>query len=99
MIVIQKKALPLPIVFNGIKNKIMKTVTVSFREDLLRQIDKFAADNVRSRDDIIVEATRIYVEREQKRQALFLYGDRLKSENNFTETDVTDEIKAWRNNK
>jgi predicted transcriptional regulator len=77
----------------------MKIVTVPFQEDLLQQIDKFAVDNVRSRDDIIVEATRIYVEREQKWQALFLYGDRLKSENNFTETDVMDEIKAWRSNK
>ncbi|MDR1368786.1 MAG: PIN domain-containing protein [Dysgonamonadaceae bacterium] len=44
----------------------MKTVTVPFREDLLQQIDKFATDNVRSRDDIIVETTRIYVERELK---------------------------------
>lgn len=77
----------------------MATVTVPFQEDLLRQIDKFAADNVRSRVDIIVEATRIYVEREQNWQGIFSCGDSLASKNNFTEVDVMNEIKVWRRNK
>ncbi|MDR1416746.1 MAG: ribbon-helix-helix domain-containing protein [Prevotellaceae bacterium] len=77
----------------------MKTVAVPFQDDLLQQIDKFAVDNVRSRADIIVEATRMYVEREQKWHAIFSYGDSLASKNNFTETDVMNEVKAWRNNK
>ncbi|MDR1344723.1 MAG: ribbon-helix-helix domain-containing protein [Tannerellaceae bacterium] len=74
----------------------MATVTVPFQEDLLKQIDRFAADNVRSRVDVIVEATRIYVEREQNWQAIFSCGDSLASKNDITEADIMSEIKATR---
>jgi predicted transcriptional regulator len=77
----------------------METVTVPFQEDLLQQADKFAADKVRSRTDIIIEATRIYLEREQQWQAIFSYGESLASEIDLTEDDVMNEIKEWRKNK
>jgi predicted transcriptional regulator len=77
----------------------MQTVTVPFQDDLLQQIDKFAEDNVRSRVDIIIEATKAYVERERNWQTIFSYGDSVAAKGNFTETDVMNEIKAWRNNK
>jgi metal-responsive CopG/Arc/MetJ family transcriptional regulator len=77
----------------------MQTITVTFQEDLLQQIDKFAADKVRSRADIIVEATKIYLEREQQWQAIFSYGESLASKIDLTEADVMNEIKEWRKNK
>jgi len=71
-------------------------VAIPFQEDLLQQIDQFVAKKGRSRVDIIIDATRIYVEREQTWQDIFAYGERLARENNFTEADVMNEIKAAR---
>jgi metal-responsive CopG/Arc/MetJ family transcriptional regulator len=72
------------------------TVAIPFQEDLLQQVDRFVVKNVRSRADIILDATRIYVEREQNWQNLFASGDRIARENSFSETDVMNEIKACR---
>jgi predicted transcriptional regulator len=77
----------------------MKTVTVPFQEDLLRQVDKFATASTRSRADIIAAATKMFVERQQRWQALFSHGDSLTSPNPLSEADVMTEIKAWRSNE
>jgi metal-responsive CopG/Arc/MetJ family transcriptional regulator len=77
----------------------MKTVTVPFQEDLLRQVDKFATDSTRSRADIIADATRMFVERQQKWQTLFSHGDGLASKSSLAEADVMNETKAWRSNE
>ena len=74
-------------------------VEVPFQADLLQQIDSFVDEKVRSRNDIILEATRMYIARKQNWQKIFSLGDRLALENNLSEADVINEIKAYRRDK
>jgi len=74
-------------------------VEVPFQEDLLQQIDCFVDKKVRSRTDIILEATKMYIARKQNWQNIFSLGDRLALENNLSEVDVVNEIKAYRRDK
>ena len=74
-------------------------VEVPFQADLLQQIDSFVDEKVRSRSDIILEATKMYIARKQNWQNIFSLGDRLALENNLSEIDVVNEIKAYRRDK
>ena len=74
-------------------------VEVPFQADLLQQIDSFVDEKVRSRNDIILEATKMYIARKQNWQNIFSLGDRLALENNLSEADVVNEIKAYRRDK
>jgi len=71
-------------------------VKIPFQTDLLQQIDSFVDEKVRSRTDIILEATKMYIARKQNWQDIFSLGDRLALENNLSEADVMNEIKSYR---
>ena len=74
-------------------------IEVPFQLDLLYQIDRFVKENVCTRTDIILEATKQYIARKQNWQNIFQTGERLALENNLSEEDVINEIKACRNEK
>ena len=74
-------------------------IEIPFQSDLLQQIDNFVDGKIYSRADIILEATKMYIARKQNWQNIFSLGDRLALENNLTEADVLDEIKACRREK
>ena len=74
-------------------------VRVSFQPELLQQLDSFVSDTVRTRADIIIDATKIYIARKQNWQNIFSAGDRLALENDLSESDVQKEIKAYRREK
>jgi len=74
-------------------------IEIPFQSDLLQQIDNFVDGKIYSRADIILEATKMYIARKQNWQNIFSLGDRLALENNLTEADVLDEIKACRHEK
>ena len=69
---------------------------VPFQLDLLQQIDRFVEEKVRSHNDIILDATKMYIARKQNWQNIFSYGDSVALDNNLSETDVVNEIKAYR---
>ncbi len=50
------------------------TVNISFRKDLLRQIDKIAKEEFRSRSELIREAARMYIERKSRWNTIFCLG-------------------------
>ena len=77
----------------------ISTVNISFREDLLKQIDEIAKNEARTRSELIREAARIYIERKKKWESIFAYGESLSSKYNFTEDDVNTEIKKYRTEK
>jgi metal-responsive CopG/Arc/MetJ family transcriptional regulator len=77
----------------------VSTVNISFQEDLLEQIDRIAQNEARSRSELIREAARIYIERKKKWESIFSYGESLSSKYGFTEKDVNDEIKKYREGK
>jgi metal-responsive CopG/Arc/MetJ family transcriptional regulator len=77
----------------------VSTVNISFQGDLLEQIDRIAKNEARTRSELIREAARIYIERKKKWESIFSYGESLSSKYKFTEDDVNDEIKKYREEK
>jgi predicted transcriptional regulator len=75
------------------------TINLAFDDDLIRQIDSIASNESLTRTDLIYNSVKMYINRKQKLQELFAYGERVASRNNFTENDVMDEIKKYRNNQ
>ncbi|MDR1243673.1 MAG: ribbon-helix-helix protein, CopG family [Endomicrobium sp.] len=77
----------------------ISTVNISFNKELLLKIDKLAKEEVRSRSELIREASRMYIERKRKWQNLFAYGQKIPSQANISQKDIIDEIKAQRKRK
>ena len=75
-------------------------IQISFQEELLQQIDRFVERKVvPSREDLIRTATEMYILRKWNWQNLFSYGEQLAMNNNLSEDDVMNEIKAYRRSK
>jgi metal-responsive CopG/Arc/MetJ family transcriptional regulator len=77
----------------------VSTVNISFQEDLLDQIDRIAQNEARTRSELIRDAARIYIERKKKWESIFSYGESLSSKYKFTEDDINNEIKKYREGK
>jgi metal-responsive CopG/Arc/MetJ family transcriptional regulator len=77
----------------------LATVNISFKEDLLRQIDEIAKNEARTRSELIREAARLYIERKKKWESIFSYGESISRKYKFTEADVMEEIKQYREEK
>jgi metal-responsive CopG/Arc/MetJ family transcriptional regulator len=77
----------------------VSTVNVSFQKDLLKQIDKVAKNEARTRSELIREAARMYIQRKQKWESIFAYGKNVSAKYKFTEEDVNDEIEKYRKEK
>ena len=77
----------------------VSTVNISFQDDLLNQIDQIAQNEARSRSELIREAARIYIERKKKWESIFAYGESLAQKYKFTEEDINEEIKKYREEK
>ena len=75
------------------------TVNISFQDDLLLQIDQIAQNESRTRSELIREAARIYIEKKKKWESIFSYGQSLAEKYKFTEDDVNEEIKIYREKK
>jgi CopG family transcriptional regulator/antitoxin EndoAI len=72
------------------------TVNISFNKNLLKQIDKVAKEESRSRSELIREAARVYIERKSKWLDIFDYAKNQRSKKNIKENDVISEIKKYR---
>ena len=77
----------------------VSTVNISFQDDLLHQIDQIAQNEARTRSELIREAARIYIERKKKWESIFAYGESLAQKYKFTEEDINEEIKKYREEK
>jgi len=75
------------------------TVNISFRKDLLRQIDRVAKEESRTRSELIREAARMYIERKNRWKNIFEYGSKVAEENGLTEEDVMKEISEYRKSR
>ena len=72
-------------------------IQIPFQEEILQQIDRFVERKVvLSREDLIRTATEMYIQRKRNWQNLFAYGERVALDNNFSEEDIMNEIKANR---
>ncbi|MDR0822594.1 MAG: ribbon-helix-helix protein, CopG family [Endomicrobium sp.] len=77
----------------------ISTVNISFNADLLLQIDEIAQKEARTRSELIREASRMYIERKQKWQSIFAYGQSAALKNNVSHEDIMSEIKNYRAGK
>jgi metal-responsive CopG/Arc/MetJ family transcriptional regulator len=81
------------------ENMPVSTVNISFKTQLLDQIDEIANDEARTRSELIREAVRMYIERKKEWQNMFTEGKRIGETLKITEDDVMGEIKKYRKSK
>ncbi len=72
------------------------TVNISFQDSLLNEIDKTAKKQHRSRSELLREAARLYIQRQQQWEELFQLGDHITESRHLTVRDVEEEITAVR---
>ena len=72
------------------------TVNISFREDLLKQIDEVARTESRSRSELVREAARMYIERKRRMDGVIESIRETVRERGITEDDVAAEVAAVR---
>ena len=77
----------------------VSTVSISFQNDLLVQIDQIAQNEARTRSELIREATRMYIERKTEWEQIVKTGNEIGSTLAITEKDIMTEIKAHRKAK
>ena len=77
----------------------VSTVNISFKKDFLEMVDQVAREEARSRSELIREAARMYIERKQRWNKIFAFGDIKKSESSVAEADLEDEIHQFRKSK
>ena len=75
------------------------TVNISFDEDFLRQIDKVAAEESRSRSELIREAARTYIGRKRKWDSIFAATAKAAASSGLKPEDVQKEIASYRKQK
>lgn len=75
------------------------TVNIAFNDDLLKQIDKVAEQESRSRSELIREAARSYIERKRKWDNIFELGQKAVKSGSITEEAVEEEITLYREEK
>ena len=75
------------------------TVNISFNDDLLKQIDKVAREESRSRSELIREAARSYIERKRRWNRIFVFSERQAPRKSITEEDIVAEIRDYRKSR
>jgi len=77
----------------------VSTVNISFKDELLAEIDSVARRESRSRSELIREATRAYIERKKRWQAIFALGTEQAKKLGLSEEDISTEIENQRAGK
>lgn len=75
------------------------TVNISFRDDLLHEIDDVARAESRSRSELVREAARLYIERKKRMIAAIESMRAITAARGLTEDDVQAEIESYRHEK
>ncbi len=77
----------------------MSTVNISFTPKLLKDIDKVAHEEARSRSELIREAARSYIERKRRWARIFTEMSRAGRRKGITPEIIDREIAAYRREK
>ena len=77
----------------------MSTVNISFTSKLLKEIDKVAQEESRSRSELIREAARSYIERKRRWTQIFEVGQRAGRAKGITPEVIDREVAAYRREK
>ncbi len=77
----------------------MSTVNISFSDKLLKEIDKVAQEESRSRSELLREAARSYIERKRRWARIFDAGAAAGRGSALTPDVIDKEIAAFRREK
>ena len=77
----------------------MSTVNISFNPKLLKEIDRVAQQESRSRSELLREAARSYIERKRRWAGIFQVGTRTGRDKAITPEVIDQEIAAYRREK
>ena len=72
------------------------TVNISFNDELLKQIDRTAQEESRSRSELVREAARSYIERKDRWSRILAFTAQVAVERDIREKDIPEEIAAYR---
>ena len=75
------------------------TVNIAFQKSLLREIDRVARAESRSRSEFLREAARAYMQRKQRWADVFAMGREIAESKGLSPDDVGKEIRAYRKRK
>ena len=75
------------------------TVNISFQDSLLSDIDKVAKQERRSRSELLREAARMYIDRKNRWNKIFAYGESRATQLNVSAEDINTEIHNYRRQK
>lgn len=75
------------------------TVNVAFQSTLLRQIDRAARAESRSRSELLREAARAYIQRKERWKDVFAMGRDIARTQGISADDISNEIDAHRKSK
>ncbi|MEN6451466.1 MAG: ribbon-helix-helix domain-containing protein [Thermoguttaceae bacterium] len=75
------------------------TVNISFEDSLLRDIDRLAGAESRSRSELLREAARAYIDRKRRWAGIFALGRTVAERKHLSPEDVSREIRAYRKSK
>jgi metal-responsive CopG/Arc/MetJ family transcriptional regulator len=75
------------------------TVNIAFQKELLREIDKLAKEESRSRSEFLREAARAYIQRKRKWDDIFSMGRMIAKDKELLPEDVSREIATYRKEK
>lgn len=82
--------------YYGVMAEKTSTVNISFRDDLLKEIDEVARSESRSRSELVREAARLYIERKKRMSSIISSMRQVAAERRLSERDVEEEIAAHR---
>ena len=74
----------------------ISTVNISFKEDLLAEIDSIARRESRSRSELIREAARAYIDRKKRWERIFTFGTKQAKKLGLKAGDVEAAIREQR---
>jgi metal-responsive CopG/Arc/MetJ family transcriptional regulator len=77
----------------------MSTVNISFSEKLLKEIDKIAQEESRSRSELLREAARSYIERKRRWARIFEAGAKAGRAKGLSPDMIDKEVAAYRTEK
>jgi metal-responsive CopG/Arc/MetJ family transcriptional regulator len=75
------------------------TVNISFKDSLLAEIDQTANQESRSRSELLREAARIYIKRNNRWNQIFRLTETRGGSETISERDVLNEIRSYRREK
>ncbi len=73
-----------------------RTVTISLSPELASKADKLARAEGRSRSELFREALRQYIDRRERWDKIFEFGEEIGARSGLTEADVVEAVKGFR---